>query len=65
MLHDLNLAGLYCRRLAFLRGGRVLAEGPTDEVLTYANVRATYDVYVYVLPLDRRRREEIRNRFGR
>ena len=76
VLHDLNLAGLYCRRLAFLRGGRVLAEGPTDEVLTYANVRATYDVDVYVdtndltgrvnvLPLDRRLREEVRRRFGR
>jgi iron complex transport system ATP-binding protein len=75
VLHDLNLAGLYCRRLAFLRGGRILAEGATDDVLTYANVRATYDVDVYVdandltgrvnvLPLDRRHRAELRDRFG-
>lgn len=75
VLHDLNVAGLYCRRLAFLRDGRLLAEGPTDDVLTYANVRATYDTEVYVdrnditgrinvLPLDRTRREELRRRFG-
>ena len=76
VLHDLNIAGLYCRRLALLREGRILAEGPTEEVLTYANVRATYDTEVYVarnditgrinvLPLDRERREELRRRFER
>jgi ABC-type hemin transport system ATPase subunit len=27
-----------------LRGGRVLAAGPTDEVLTSSTVRALYDV---------------------
>jgi iron complex transport system ATP-binding protein len=74
VLHDLNLAGLYCRRLACLREGRMLACGPTGEVLTYANVRATYDTDVYVslndltgrvnvLPLDRRLRDELRRRF--
>jgi iron complex transport system ATP-binding protein len=66
VLHDLNLAALYCRRLAFLKNGRLLAEGPTEAVLTYANVRAAYDTDVYVttndltgtlnvLPLGRRR----------
>lgn len=75
VLHDLNLAALYCRRLAFLKGGRLLAAGPTGDVLTYANVRATYDTDVYitlndltgrvnVLPLDRGHREAIRRRNG-
>ena len=42
--HDLNLAAALCRRLVLLRGGRVLAAGPTDEVLTSSTVRALYDV---------------------
>jgi iron complex transport system ATP-binding protein len=42
--HDLNLAAALCRRLVLLRRGRVLAAGPTDEVLTSTTVRALYDV---------------------
>jgi len=42
--HDLNLAAALCRRLVLLRGGRVLAAGPTEEVLTSNAVRALYDV---------------------
>jgi iron complex transport system ATP-binding protein len=68
VLHDLNLAALYCPRIALLKNGRLLAEGPTGEVLTYANVRATFETDVYVsrndltgtlnvLPLARRRFE--------
>jgi iron complex transport system ATP-binding protein len=42
--HDLNLAAALCRRLVLLREGRVLAAGPTDQVLTRESVRALYDV---------------------
>ena len=42
--HDLNFAASLCRRLVLLRGGRMLASGPTDEVLTADTVRALYDV---------------------
>ncbi len=42
--HDLNLAASVCSRLVLLREGRVLAQGPTTEVLTPANVQALYDV---------------------
>ena len=42
--HDLNLAAGLCRRLVLLREGRVLAAGPTDQVLTRESVRALYDV---------------------
>ena len=42
--HDLNLAASLCRRLILVRDGRVLASGPTADVLTPANVRALYDV---------------------
>jgi iron complex transport system ATP-binding protein len=42
--HDLNLAAALCRQLILLRDGRVIAQGPTDEVLTPAAVRALYGV---------------------
>ena len=42
--HDLNFAASLCRRLVLIRDGRVLATGPTEEVLTPAAVRALYDV---------------------
>ncbi len=42
--HDLNLAASICRQLILMRDGRVLAAGPTDEVLTPENVRLLYDV---------------------
>ena len=34
VLHDVNLAALFCRRIVMLREGRVVADGATEEVLT-------------------------------
>ena len=42
--HDLNLAASLCDRLVLLRDGRVLAQGPTRDVLTAATIRQLYDV---------------------
>jgi iron complex transport system ATP-binding protein len=42
--HDLSLAAALCRRLILMRDGRVIAQGPTDEVLTPNAVRALYGV---------------------
>ncbi|MEZ5286210.1 MAG: ABC transporter ATP-binding protein [Vicinamibacterales bacterium] len=42
--HDLNLAASICSSLVLMRDGRVLAAGPTLDVLTPAHVRALYDV---------------------
>jgi iron complex transport system ATP-binding protein len=42
--HDLNFAASLCRRLILVRDGRVLASGPTEDVLTPAAVRALYGV---------------------
>ena len=42
--HDLNLAAAICRELIMMRNGRVVAAGPTSEVLTPENVRRLYDV---------------------
>jgi iron complex transport system ATP-binding protein len=46
--HDLNLAAALCRQLVLLRGGRVLAAGPTEEVLTSQAVGALYGVHAAV-----------------
>ena len=42
--HDLNFAASLCRRIELVRDGRVLASGPTEQVLTPAAIRAAYDV---------------------
>jgi iron complex transport system ATP-binding protein len=42
--HDLNFAAALCRTLVLLKEGRVLAAGPTADVLTAANIRALYGV---------------------
>ena len=42
--HDLNLAASVCSSLVLLRQGRVLAQGPTRDVLTAAMVRELYGV---------------------
>jgi iron complex transport system ATP-binding protein len=42
--HDLNLAAALCDRLVLLRDGRVLADGPTADVLTAEMVQRLYDV---------------------
>jgi ABC-type cobalamin/Fe3+-siderophores transport systems, ATPase components len=42
--HDLNLAAALCRHLILLRDGRVIAQGPTEDVLTPDTVRALYGV---------------------
>ncbi len=42
--HDLNLAASLCRHVVLLRSGRVLAQGPTADTLTSANIRALYNV---------------------
>ena len=42
--HDLNLAASLCDSLVLVRAGRVMAHGPTREVLTAPMIRELYDV---------------------
>lgn len=42
-MHDLNLAALYCRRLLFLKDGRLVRDGPTAQVFTAQTLREVYD----------------------
>jgi iron complex transport system ATP-binding protein len=47
--HDLGLAGTLCDSLMLIRDGVMVASGPTDEVLTPANVREVYGVEADVI----------------
>lgn len=49
VMHDLNLAALYCRRLIFLRDGRIAADGPTAEVFRRDLLENLYDTPLDVL----------------
>jgi iron complex transport system ATP-binding protein len=44
--HDLNLAARWCDQVALMSAGRLTALGPPAEVLSEANVAATYGVAV-------------------
>jgi iron complex transport system ATP-binding protein len=46
VIHDLSLAVRFCDRLVLLAGGRVLAEGAPDEVLTDRHVARAYGIEV-------------------
>lgn len=76
VLHDLNLAALYCDRLVLLHRGRVYHSGTPAEVITYRNITEVFETEVYVdlndltgavnvLPLSRPYRERLRREFGK
>ena len=46
VMHDLNLAALYCRELLFMKAGEVFAHGPTEKVFTKETVEAVYETPV-------------------
>ncbi|NIM06943.1 MAG: ATP-binding cassette domain-containing protein [Armatimonadetes bacterium] len=47
-LHDLNLASMYCDRLVMLAGGRAIASGSPNEVITEDSIRHAYGVHARV-----------------
>jgi len=48
VLHDLNLAALYCDRVVLLVGGRVAHAGGPEEVLTADRLAAAFQTVVHV-----------------
>ncbi|MEJ2640760.1 MAG: ABC transporter ATP-binding protein [Desulfosarcinaceae bacterium] len=44
VFQDVNLAARFCHRLLFLKGGRIVAQGPPEKVLTPATLEATFGV---------------------
>lgn len=53
-LHDLDLAAAYCDRVVLMEGGRVVADGPADRVLTATAVETVYGVRARRAVLDGR-----------
>nr|WP_211922632.1 ABC transporter ATP-binding protein [Solidesulfovibrio aerotolerans] len=49
-LHDINLAALACRRLVFLKNGRIEADGPTAAVFTQPTLSRIYETDIIVIP---------------
>jgi iron complex transport system ATP-binding protein len=48
VMHDLNLAALYCRRLIFLRNGTVVADGITEDVFNDKTLSEIYETEIRV-----------------
>ncbi len=47
-LHDLNLAAMFCDRLAVLKAGRIVAGGTPEEVLTEQLIRDVFGVRAHI-----------------
>jgi iron complex transport system ATP-binding protein len=52
VLHDVNLAALFCHRLILINEGRVVADGPTECVLTSETLEAVYRTRVVVREIE-------------
>jgi iron complex transport system ATP-binding protein len=48
--HNINLAAAYSRRLMFLKGGTIMAEGSPKELITRENILRIFDAEVDVRP---------------
>lgn len=48
VLHDLNAAARYADRVALLSGGRIVAEGKVEEVMTYRRLTEVFETELYV-----------------
>ncbi|MEM5787686.1 MAG: ABC transporter ATP-binding protein [Syntrophobacteraceae bacterium] len=59
VLHDINLAALFCRRLIFLKNGIIQAEGPTEDVLTSEILEKVYDTRVVVQEIEVLRKKQV------
>ncbi len=50
VLHDINLAAAYCDALVLLCAGRIVAQGPPEQVVTAENLQDVYGARVWVRP---------------
>lgn len=52
VLHDINTAAVFCRRLVFIKRGRIIADGPTRDVLKPEILEEVYETpaVVYRVP---------------
>ncbi len=48
VMHDLTIAAQYANRVALLKAGKLVAVGKVPEVMTYRQLRETFDAELYV-----------------
>ncbi len=48
VMHDLNLASQFADRVVLLAQGRIQADGPVTDVMTYARLKALFDTELFV-----------------
>ncbi len=48
VMHDINLAAKYCRRLMLINGGKIFCQGSVPEVVTEDNIRRVFNAGVKV-----------------
>jgi iron complex transport system ATP-binding protein len=72
VIHDLNLAARYCNSVLLIKGARIFAAGPVEEVLTSENIKHVFKVdaivkkspvtnSLYVIPLTPQKASSPRN----
>ena len=49
VMHDLNLAALYCQRLVFLKNGQIMADGPKAKTFTADILSELYETEIRVV----------------
>lgn len=59
VLHDVNLAALFCRRMIFLKDGCIEADGPAEEVLTPETLERIYETRVIVHEINGSRKKQV------
>ncbi|MDD7389938.1 MAG: heme ABC transporter ATP-binding protein [Lachnospiraceae bacterium] len=48
VLHDINMASRFCRRMIMLQNGRVAADGTPQEIINRANMETLYDMKLVI-----------------
>jgi iron complex transport system ATP-binding protein len=48
VMHDLNAAAQYADRVVLLKGGRLVADGSIEEVMTYRRLKEVFETELYV-----------------
>ena len=51
VLHDINFASVYSDRIVALKNGRIVKDGPTDEVISSESLRDIYDMDIPIKQL--------------
>ncbi|MEG0378901.1 MAG: ABC transporter ATP-binding protein, partial [Eubacterium sp.] len=48
VLHDLNLAARFCKRLIMIKGGQVVADGRPKDVIVEGNLKLLYNMKMFI-----------------